>query len=76
MKLLKRIKQYLCNHQMLDNWGLCIKCGWSDPNWSAEAIVKANCPWMDKDYREAFRKQIYLDGKLTIERMKAERKVA
>ena len=51
---------------MMPGWGLCRKCGWSDPNWSAEEQVRLDCPWLDPEYQKAFKRKIWEDGKRTM----------
>lgn len=64
-KISRWIRKKLCSHlRMNHDWGLCLDCGWSDPNWSAEAKVMRDCPWLDPKYMEAELKHIQLLGEL------------
>ena len=75
LKLFRKLKQKLCRHNNYDaRWGLCLDCGWSNPEWSAIEMMKADNPFLfDKNYREAFLHKIALDGKMTVMKMAIEK---
>jgi hypothetical protein len=41
-KLLLQIKQYFCHHNMDIQWGLCKRCGYSDPAWTPARVYSRN----------------------------------
>jgi succinylglutamate desuccinylase len=47
---LRRLKQRYCKHEMNRMWGLCVKCGYEDPTWTPQRVMKDVQSSMESKY--------------------------